>query len=435
MTMAKILLSRLKNLMSNREAKNASWIILGRVAQMLISFIVGILTARYLGPSNYGILNYGAAYVLFFTPLCTLGINSIIIKAFLDYPNDIGEIIGTTLLLKLISSMMSVVVIFFITSFVDKGDYITIGVVVLCSMSLIFEIFDTFLYWFQLDYKSKVGAIAGMVAYSLVAIYRVFLLVSQKGIYWFAFGTSLDYILVAMIVYLVYINNKGPKLHVSKIKAKYLLKNSYHYILSGMMIAVYSQTDKFMLKIMTDDSTLGMYSLATTLNYVWVFVLQAIIDSMYPTILRLHKVSIEEFERKNKQLYAVIIYISVVVACILILFGNLIITKLYGKDYQSAVAPLRIVVWYTIFSYLGVARDAWIVCEKRQKYLKYIYSSAAIINVLLNMCFIPLWGASGAAIASLATQVLSGVLLPFCIKDLRRNVMLMLKAICFWKTT
>ena len=77
---------------------------------------------------------------------------------------------------------------------------------------------------------------------------------------------------------------------------------------------------------------------------------------------------------------------------------------LYGKTYLPAVGPLRIVVWYTAFSYLGVARNAWMVCENRQKYLKYLYISAAALNVVLNFALIPSWGASGAAAASLITQ-------------------------------
>ena len=76
---------------NNKEAKNASWLIGGRIAQMVLSFFVSILTARYLGPSNYGIISYVNAYVAFFTSLCTLGINSVIIKDFVEKPQEQGE--------------------------------------------------------------------------------------------------------------------------------------------------------------------------------------------------------------------------------------------------------------------------------------------------------------------------------------------------------
>ena len=102
---------------------------------------------------------------------------------------------------------------------------------------------------------------------------------------------------------------------------------------------------------------------------------------------------------------------------------------LYGKTYLPAVEPLRIVVWYTAFSYLGVARNAWMVCENKQKYLKYLYISAAVINVILNLVLIPLWGASGAAAASLITQAATTILLPALIRPLRPNAKLMMDAV------
>ena len=230
-----------------------------------------------------------------------------------------------------------------------------------------------------------------------------------------------------------YKKHNGPTLKVSWLKAKSLLGRSYHYILSGMMVAIYGQTDKFMLKHMLDETSVGYYSLATTISAMWVFILTAIIDSMYPTILQLHKKDKEQFDRKNRQLYAIVFYVSVVVGILFCLFGEIIIHIMYGKEFLPAASTLKIVTWYTIFSYLGVARNAWIVCENKQKYLKYMYILAAIANVLLNYLCIPLWGTNGAALASLITQILTSIVIPFFIKNMRPNVKLMLEAIMLKK--
>lgn len=50
---------------------------------MIISLFVRILTVRYLGQSNHGLVNCGIAYVVFFASLCNLNINSIIVKILL----------------------------------------------------------------------------------------------------------------------------------------------------------------------------------------------------------------------------------------------------------------------------------------------------------------------------------------------------------------
>lgn len=54
-----------QKLLNSRVAKNASWLIAGRIIQMILSFFVGLLTARYLGPGNYGLINYAATYTTF----------------------------------------------------------------------------------------------------------------------------------------------------------------------------------------------------------------------------------------------------------------------------------------------------------------------------------------------------------------------------------
>lgn len=419
----------IRKLLRNREAKNAGWLIGGRIVQMFLSLIVGIISARYLGPSNYGLINYGNAYVSFFLSLCTLGINSVIIKDFVDNPDEQGKTIGSTLVLRLISSVCSFFVIMGIVLIVDKGENEIIIITALCSISLVFQIFDTFNYWFQAQYKSKITAIAIFIAYLATAIYRVVLLATGASVYWFAFSSSLDYIVLSLVLCLSYKKYLGPKLSFSLQKCKNLLKRSYHYIVSGLMVSIYGNTDRLMLKQMLGSEDVGYYSIATTLCNIWVFVLTAIIDSIYPTIMRLYKENYELYERKNKQLYAIIFYVSLIVSIGFTILGDLIIKILYGNAFESAGLPLKIITWYTAFSYLGVARNAWVVCENKQKYLKYMYGSAIIINVILNFFWIPIWGAAGAAAASLATQIFTSIILPLFIKEMRRNSILMLQAI------
>lgn len=428
--MLKQFLSRFTN---NKEARNAGWLIGGKIAQMLLSFAVGVLTARYLGPSNYGVINYATAYVAFFTSMCTLGINAVIIRDFVEHPQEQGTAIGTSILLRTVSSFLSIILIFCVVSIIDRNEPTTIVVALLCSVSLLFQVMDIFNYWFQSRYESKVTSIATFVAYAATSLYRIILLILQKDVTWFAFATSVDYICLGVFLWCAYKKHNGPKLAFSWSKGKSLLSRSYHFILSGMMVAIYGQTDRLMLKQMLGDSSVGYYSLASSLSNMWVFVLQAIIDSMYPTIIGLYGKDKKQFEKKNRQLYAIVIYVSIAAAVCFVIFAPLIIRLLYGDAYLPAIGPLRIITWYTIFAFLGVARNAWIVCENQQKYLKYMYLSAAIINIVLNYFMIPLWGASGAALASLITQICTSMILPCFWKEMRPNVKLMLEAFMFKK--
>ncbi len=412
-----------------KETKNALWLIGGRVVQMMLSLFVGILSARYLGPDNYGLINYGSALVNFFMAFCTLGINSVIIKEFLDHPEEQGKALGSAITLRLLSGFWSCILVIGISFVIDYGEWETVVVVALCSVSLLFHVFDTINYWFQSQYKANVTAITIFVAYVVTSAYKIILLILQKSIFWFAFASSVDYIALSLLLLAFYKKNNGPKLAFSWTKGKELLRQSYHYILSGMMVAIYGQTGSLLLKQMLDETAVGYYSTALGICNMWTFVLSAIIDAMFPTLIHTFKEDKAQFEKRNRQVYAMVFYITVAVSLVFVFFGNFAIKILYGEAFLPAATPLKILTWYTAFSFFGVARNAWLVCNEMQKYLKYIYMGAAAVNVALNVVLIPLWGPAGAALASLITQICTSIAFPYCIKDLRPNAKLMVEAI------
>ena len=420
---------KLSSIVKNKTVVNAGWLIGGKIVQMLISFFVGLFTARYLGPSNYGLIGYAGAYTAFFMCFCTLGINSVLVKEFVDNPGQEGKIIGTSLGLRAISSFFSAIIIFIIVFIIDAGEKETIAVVILSSAGLIFNIFDTFNYWFQSRLQSKVTAKATLLAYIVSAAYKVYLMISGKSVVYFALTSCLDHFCLAVVLLIEYRKNHGGKLSFSIKYGKYILGKSCHFILPSLMVAIYGQTDKLMLKQMISQTEIGYYSTAVTICGMWCFVLSAIIDSVYPSIMKAHKLDKKLFERRNRQLYAIVFYVSAFVSVVFTIFAKPIVYLLFGKAYLPAINPLRIITWYTAFSYLGVARNAWIVCENKQRYLFPIYLSAAVSNVILNLLLIPRWGASGAAAASLATQIITTMVTPFFIKPIRRNSILMLEAI------
>lgn len=418
------------HMLKNKTAKNAGWMIGEKIIQMLISLIVSLLTARYLGPSNYGLINYAMSFVAFLASFCTLGINSLLVKELVDRPEKEGEVLGTALVLQGISSLLSAMTIVSVVSIIDRDEPTTIMVVALCSLGLIFKIFGTFNYWFQRHLRSRFTAVATLIAYITTAIYRVVLMISGQDVTLFALATSVDYVVLAVMLLIFYKKCEGQRIGFSWAYGKELLSRSKHFILAGLMVSIYGQTDKLMLKQMLDVTQTGFYSTATAVNSMWCFVLSAIIDSMYPSIMEAHKSGDERlFKKKNRQLYAIVFYISMAAAIAINILAEPVIYILYGEVYLPAAMPLRIVSWYTAFSYLGVARNAWIVSKNKQRYLVVLYLAAAVINVALNCLLIPLLGVSGAAIASLAAQMLTGFVLPFFIKELRDNAKLMLQGI------
>ena len=83
--------------------KNAAWIIGCRILQSLLQLVVGMLSARYLGPSNYGLISYAASVVAFVVPVMQLGMRSTLVQEYVVSPEREGQIMGTSLGLSLLS--------------------------------------------------------------------------------------------------------------------------------------------------------------------------------------------------------------------------------------------------------------------------------------------------------------------------------------------
>lgn len=419
----------IENPFGSKVTKNAGWMIIGRVYQMGLAFLIGLLTARYLGPANYGLINYAASYTSFFSTFCVLGINSIIVKNFIDHPDEEGKTIGSTIGIRMISSICSLVLMLAATFLLDQGERMTHHIVLLLGFGMVVQVGDTFNYWFQSKLESKYATIASALGYTVMMAYKLGLLVLKKNVLWFAASSAIEYGVVSVCLYVIYRRHRGQKLSFSWLKVKELLESSHHFILVSLMISIYGSTDKLMLKQMMSESEVGYYSTAVTICGVWCFILAAINDSMYPVILQAFDTNHDLFDRKCRQLYAIVFYTSVGVSFIYTIFAKYIILILYGVEYLPAVMPLRIATWYIAFSYLGVARNVWVVSNNCQKYLKYLYIGSAITNVVINSILIPFLGASGAALASVITQVSTIMIFPLCVKDMRPSVKLMWDAI------
>lgn len=409
--------------------KNAAWLVGMQILRAAISLIISILTARYLGPSNFGLINYAASIVAFVTPVMYLGLNGVLVQELVLTPEKEGEILGTAITLSFISSFLCIGGVLAFTLIANAGETITIVVCVLYSILLIFQSVEMIIYWFQAKLLSKYSSVASFAAYFIVSLYKVFLLVTGKGVYWFAVSNAIDYLLLAIFLFIIYKKQGGKKFSFSSKRAKNMLRKSKFYILSNIMITVFAQTDRIMLKLMIDDAATGYYSAAATCAGMTGFVFTAIIDSLRPYIFEKKAENEEVYENGIICLYSIVIYFSLIQSIVFTAAAPLFIRLLYGGDYLPSILVLRIINWYCTFSYLGGARDIWILAEGKQKYLILINLVGAVINVVLNYFLIPKLQASGAAIATVTTQFAINIVFVSIFKPTRRNGLLQLKAI------
>lgn len=413
----------------NRVVKNASWIIGIQIVKSLLGLVISMLTARFLGPSDFGLINYAASIVAFVTPIMYLGLNGVLVQEIVNTPEKEGEILGTSVTMTFLSSLLCVIGVISFAAAVNRGERETVIVCALYSMLLIFQSLELLNYWFQAKLLSKYASGVALFAYAVISGYKIYLLAAHKSIYWFALSNALDYMIIVMGLFIVYKRLAGGRLKFNLSTAKRLWGKSRYYIVSNMMIAIFAQTDRIMLKLMINDAATGYYSAAVACAGMTGFIFTAIIDSFRPLIFDDKKTDEIRYEKDMCRLYGIIIYLSLLQSLVITLFSGLIIKILYGAAYSASINALKLIVWYTTFSYLGSVRNIWILAENKQKYLWIINLSGALANVALNYILIPIMGIMGAALASLVTQIFTNVIIGFIIRPIRYSNTLMLRAL------
>lgn len=413
----------------NKVAENVFWMVGIQIVKSVLSMVIVMLTARFLRPSDFGVINYASSIVAFVAPVMYLGLNEVLTQEVVNHPEQEGELLGTSITLSMISALFCMVGVVSFVSIVNRGETETIVICALYSILLLFQAIEMANYWFQAKLLSKYASMIALFAYIIVSAYKVFLLASQKSVYWFAVSNALDYMIIAVGLLAVYKRLGGKKLVFCRQTAKRLWGKSKYYIMANMMVSVCSQTDRIMLKLMIGDEATGYYSAAITCASMASFVFSAIIYSFRPMIFESRQHSEELFEKNLTGLYSIVIYLSLALSAVITLFAGLIIRILYGAAFSPAVGMLRVLVWYTTFCYLGTVRNIWILAENKQKYLGIINLSGAALNIVLNYFLILVIGGTGASLASLITQIFMNVIVGFIIRPIRYNNRLLLHSL------
>lgn len=398
---------------------NIGWLMGGKIVNMLLQFFVSLATARYLGPSNFGTINYVAAFVSFFSSIASLGLAVIVIKEIATDKYDNNEVIWTSIWMRFGTAVLSTISIIALIFITNRDDSMIVQIAFLESLSILFSSFDTINYYFQARLLAKWSSIAGVLAYVGMSLYRIYLLATNADIVWFAFATSTDMIFLTVFLMIFYIRIEGFRPKFNWQLGKRLLKQSYHYLIAGLITILYAQVDRVMLGNMLDKASVGYYSAALTISTLWSMIPSALIQSISPVLYEAAGKDRALYLRRLRQSYAVLFWLNAAYSIFVGVFAHWVILLLYGKDYLAGTVALRIVVWYYGLSTMSTLNQVYLANDGKNRYINLFCIAGLITDVILNFILIPVMGINGAAIATLITHIVIQIVMPYMYKDTR----------------
>lgn len=277
---------------------NTNWLLFQEIYYMLLSLVVGSLSARYLGPSNYGLIGYGTSLVNLFTAISQMGQNSILMNELVRHPEDKGRIMGTSICLRLSASLISFLSVLILVAVIEPGNYTLWVITALQAFAIICKAYELLNEWFLSELKSKYYVIANICGQTVMSVWRIVLLMVGASVLWFGASSSIQTLVCGGIVVCIFFKSKNFKLGFSAEIAKDLFQKGKHYVLAGLAIALYTQMDRVMIGHMRGSTEAGYYTAAMTIAMLWEFIPQALISSSRVLILEKKKQDEAEYQRR-----------------------------------------------------------------------------------------------------------------------------------------
>ena len=181
-------------------------------------------------------------------------------------------------------------------------------------------------------------------------------------------------------------------------------------MISSVISGLYIRVDQIFIQEMIGNDALGKYVAATKISESLVIVPILVSKVLFPGIIDAKNISESFYYSKLKNLFSIVVWLSILIALFSSFTSSYIITILYGSDYQESASILSIYVWSGIFSSLGVASSLWISIEKLGSIAFKRTFVGLVINIVLNAIFVPKYGILGAAYTTLATQIFAAYL-------------------------
>ncbi len=400
---------------------NIGWLFFDKILRMGVGLLVGVWIARYLGPEEFGLLNYALAFTGLFGAIATLGLQSIVVRDIVRDPDCAKLTLGTAALLQFIGGLIAFLLLLIAIAYLRPNDPLARGIVGILGAIQLFKASDIAVYWFESQVHSKYVVWVQNSVFLIFATCKVILILDNAALNTFVWLMLAEAILVALILIIVFGKFGHPlaTLKANSKRAKMLLKDSWPLLLSGMAVVIYMKIDQIMLGEMKGDGAVGIFSAAARISEVWYFIPMAIVASVSPAIIAAKQDCEMKYLQRTQQLFDFLVLLSLLMAIPISIGSNFIIEILYGKLYADAATVLSIHAWTSVFVCLGVASSQNLLAENRQTIAMQRTFAGLIVNVLLNLFLIPSYGAIGAAISTIASQAMAAFVFDSLQKETR----------------
>lgn len=385
--------------------RNFIYNILLNISAVIFPLITAPYVSRVLEPDGVGLFNFANTYAGYFALFAALGIPYYGVRQVALIKDDtaaqtqfVSEIMSISTLVTIICTLLLFLSLIFIPQLNENYVVFVVAGVVLYMTP------------FKIDWFFRGREEFGYITFrSLViktlSVALLFLLVHKKE-------DLLIYVGLNAACQVLNDLWNYVKLYQSGIHPYFTLSGRIHlkplFILfsSSIAISVYALLDTIMLGFMRDYTDVGYYNCATHLSKALIPIVTSLSAVMLPRITQYkNQKKWEEISVMVNKSVSLIAFLSFPITLGVISVAPVFIPLFYGSQYYGTILPLQIIIVTVILvGFSNLAGIQILLGLGFDKQFLYSIIVGAVSNFILNLLFIPMFGASGAAISSVVAE-------------------------------
>ncbi|MFN0049484.1 MAG: flippase [Cytophagales bacterium] len=412
-------------------ANNTVWIIIDRLIRIALGMLTGVWVARYLGPIDFGKLTYVNSFVILFTPITNFSIDSLVVRDLAQSPDRKNEILGSGFLLKILASIFGFVAAIVIINFLNPDDAEMLWMVFILGSCFFFQAFDIIDLYFQSVLKSKYPAYVRTVVFVLLSVVKIILILNHAPLSAFVWSYFAEIGLGCIGLIAIYAQKQAFFIfwRASWRQIKSYVNNSLIMILQSFALVSQTKLDQIIVGQFVSENDLGQYSVAMRMVDMVLFLPMAIYASYAPKIAEAKLKNEDIYQSKLANLFSLLVWISIVLAVLMLIFGQWGIQFLFGQSYIFAgvlfsFSGIRLVAAFTV-----VAKSVYYVNENLLKHSLFCLLAGAIVNITTSCLLIPKIGTIGAIWANIFGFIVSMLIVDLFAEKTRKQLFFYLKSL------
>lgn len=401
--------------MKHSVVTNAAWMMSEKVVSVFGVIFVTSYVAKSFGPSVFGQIAFSASIFSIVQTVAIFGTETILFKSISKSAAKGMRLMAVAKQLRMaLLLLLSLPVLAWV--WLEMRENFLIFAVA-SFLSAIFVTQDIFSVYNNARLESRMNTVAN--ATGMIISFAI-----SFAIAWFKLNPlllSFSIVAVTLVPYLIkrtmfYQKNtiSPPTRRKHRSYLRYLFHAGLPLAISSVFISVQVKLAQFFLVGVGSAHELGLFTAANTISASWIFIPVAIITSSFSEIFRERAdVALRLAARLNGYVMAVSLFMLLIVA----LFGEKIVSLLYGHDYQQSGDLVTLLSLATCFSAMGTVAYRYMVKEGGFNYLLVKIILLVAVSVVTNWFFIRFWGLTGAAWSVLVTELLSLTLMNYFFKN------------------